>query len=232
MNVLAVLAHPEPRSFCAALRDLTVRELAAAGHAVAQSDLYAMRFKAVADRDDFADLDPSYFKLQAEQRRAAEASGFAADIAAEQRKLAQADLLVLHFPLWWFGMPAILKGWFDRVLALGFAYGGGRWFDRGVFRGKRAVAVLTTGARADRFQPDALFGRLDWMLHPLRVGTLNFCGFDTLEPFVAYGAASIDDTARQGYLAAWHERLPRLASEAPQPFRRLADFPGPAMRDH
>lgn len=232
MNALLVFAHPEPRSFCGALRDATAATLTGAGHRVEHSDLYSMRFKAVADRDDFAGVDPAFFKYQAEQRRAHDAGDFSADIAAEQRKLARADLVVLHFPLWWFGMPAILKGWFDRVLAVGFAYGGGRWFDDGMFRGKRALIAMTTGGKPDRFCEDGLFGPIDTILHPLRVGTLNFCGFDTLEPFIAWGAASVGEATRGEYLAAWRARLECIESEAPQPFRHLAGFPAPAMRDH
>ena len=232
MNILVVFAHPEPRSFCGALRDATVTTLARAGHGLRQSDLYAERFKAVADRDDFTKTNPDFFKYQAEQSRASEQAGFAPDIVAEQSKLAWAELVVFHFPLWWFGLPAILKGWFDRVFALGFAYGGGRWFDHGVFRGKRAVIVMTTGGREDRFREQGLFGPIDWILHSLRVGTLNFCGFDTLEPFVAWGAANVSDAERSAYLAAWRARLGGIVSETPQPFRRLADFPSPVMRDH
>ena len=232
MRVLVVFAHPEPKSFCGALRDATREVLEHRGHALRESDLYAQRFKAVADREDFAEPDPHFFKVQAEQRRASERGGYAPDIENEQAKLAWAELLVLHFPLWWFGMPAILKGWFDRVLGVGFAYGGGRWFDEGVFQGKRAVVVLTTGGRPDRFCEGGLFGPIDAILHPLRVGTLNFCGFDTLPPFVAWGAASVSPAERAAYLAGWRARLASIERESPEPFRHLADFPSPAMRDH
>ena len=46
--------------------------------------------------------------------------------------------IILHFPLWWFGVPAILKGWFDRVLVKGFAYDAGKVFATGLLRGKTA----------------------------------------------------------------------------------------------
>jgi NAD(P)H dehydrogenase (quinone) len=55
-------------------------------------------------------------------------------------KLFWCDALILQFSLWWLGMPAILKGWVDRVLAAGGrVYGGGLWRDRGVFVAKRAM---------------------------------------------------------------------------------------------
>lgn len=61
-------------------------------------------------------------------------------------KLFWCDALILQFPLWWFGLPAILKGWVDRVFASGRRiYGGGKWYDRGVFAGKRAMCSVTIG---------------------------------------------------------------------------------------
>jgi NAD(P)H dehydrogenase (quinone) len=77
--------------------------------------------------------------------------GFAADLVREQERLMRADLLVLVFPLWWGGLPAIVKGWFDRVCAYGVAYADGRRFERGYFVGRRAVLGLTTGGTTERF---------------------------------------------------------------------------------
>jgi NAD(P)H dehydrogenase (quinone) len=233
MNVLVVLAHPEPRSFNGALRDTALATLQAAGHRVAQSDLYAMGWHPVLGPGDFPQRDAgAAFNAQQAQRDAVAALAQAEDVRAEQHKIADADLVILIFPLWWFGVPAILKGWIDRVFAVGVAYGGGRWFDRGAYRGKRALICTTTGAREDRFRPDGLFGPIEWILHALRVGVLNFCGFDTLEPFVAWAAGHRDDDGRRALLARWAARLRDVGSEPPQPFRHLADFPSPAMRDH
>jgi NAD(P)H dehydrogenase (quinone) len=233
VNVLVVLAHPEPRSFNGALRDTAVAALEAAGHAVDHSDLYAMGWQPVLGPGEFGDREPgAFFNAQQAQRRAVAAGSQAADVVAEQAKLRRADLLVLIFPVWWFGVPAILKGWIDRVFALDVAYGGGRWFDHGVYRGKRALICTTTGAGADRFTEAGLFGPLEWVLHPLRVGTLNFCGFDTLEPFVAWAAGHRDEAARRAVLTQWAERLSGIEDEPPQPFRHLRDFPSPSMRDH
>lgn len=233
MKILLVLAHPEPRSFCGALRDEAVRTLQAEGHEVEQSDLYAMRWQPLLGPQDFAVEDSDTpFNAQQAQRAAVARGHQPADVVVEQDKLARADLVVLIFPVWWFAPPAILKGWIDRVFALDAAYGGGRWFDHGVFRGKRALLCLTTGARADRFSAQGLFGSIDGVLHPLRVGVFNFCGFDTLEPYVAWAAGHLDDAARRELLARWAERLRSVATEAPQPFRHLADHPSPVMRDH
>jgi putative NADPH-quinone reductase len=77
-----------------------------------------------------------------------------------------------------------------------------------------------------------LFGPIEWLLHPLRVGTLNFCGFDTLEPFFGWSVAHANLEERRRLLTNWRTRLRHIETEAPQPFRYFANFPSPAMRDH
>jgi NAD(P)H dehydrogenase (quinone) len=138
MNVLIVYAHPEPRSFNGAMRDVAVETLASAGHEVVVSDLYAMHFNAVVGADDFTGerADPGFLSIAREQTKAYEIGTLAPDIVAEQEKLRRADLVIFQFPIWWFGMPAILKGWADRVFARGFAYSTGRKYDTGLFRAR------------------------------------------------------------------------------------------------
>jgi putative NADPH-quinone reductase len=67
-------------------------------------------------------------------------------------------LLIFQFPMWWFGMPAILKGWVDRVMVRGFAYAKGRKQDTGMFKGRRAMICTTTGTAASLYQPDGIDG--------------------------------------------------------------------------
>jgi NAD(P)H dehydrogenase (quinone) len=140
MHVLIVHAHPEPASFTAALKDTAVRALSAAGHRVEVSDLYSEAFNPVAGRHDFIGAaDPARFHYQSEQLNASRTEGFAADLVREQERLMRADLLAFTFPLWWGGLPAIVKGWFDRVCAYGVAYADGKRFDKGYFIGRRAI---------------------------------------------------------------------------------------------
>jgi putative NADPH-quinone reductase len=126
VNVLVVFAHPEPRSFGRALLDRGVAELERAGHDVVVSDLYAMGFNPIASADDFAQRRfPDALHYDREQKYAVQHGGIADDIAAEVEKLVACELLILQFPLWWFSVPAILKGWIDRVFRNGVAYGSG-----------------------------------------------------------------------------------------------------------
>jgi NAD(P)H dehydrogenase (quinone) len=143
MNILIVFAHPERKSFNGALFDIAVRTLEAAGHIVVVSDLCRMGFNPVSGRHNFlTEKDPDYLKLQIEETYASEHGGFAPEIDAEIRKIEACDLMIVQFPLWWFGLPAILKGWFDRVLAMGRTYGYGHIYETGKFRGKRALLSL------------------------------------------------------------------------------------------
>jgi len=225
MNTLFVFAHPEPRSFNGALRDAALAALTDAGHVVRQSDLYAQGFEAVAGAGDFtARADPSApLDYPGEQRAAWEAGRLVPDIRAEQDKIDWADLVVLQFPLWWYSMPAILKGWCERVFALGYAYGAGRMFDRGGLAGKRAMVSCTTAGREASYGPTGWHGAIEDVLFPVHNG-LHFVGFDILPPMISYAVNRCPDDTRQGYLAEFRARLLVAAETPPLHFPPLADF--------
>jgi NAD(P)H dehydrogenase (quinone) len=211
MNVLIVHAHPEPRSFTAAMRDVAVATLSEAGHAVTVSDLYAMAFDPVAKAADFSDRhDPDYLVYALEQRHAYESGTLAPDIAAEVEKVKACDLLLLSFPLYWFSVPAILKGWIDRVLLSGLAYGGKRFYDRGGLTGRKATIAMTLGGRPHMFGPDAVHGELETMLRPLLRGTLYYTGMSVLPPFFAYHVPYVTHEARQAILEQYRAHLQAL----------------------
>lgn len=211
MNVLVLHAHPEPRSFCSALAAATADTAATAGHSVTVSDLFADRFDPVAGRHDFGTVaDPELFHYQREQAHAAAAGAFAADIAREQARVAAADLLVLHFPIWWGAPPAILKGWFDRVLAFGFAYRDGTRFDSGLLKGKQSICCVTTGGTPKRFSEGDAYGPIEKVLWPVERLTLAYLGTTVHPAFVAYAAPRVDAAARGDMLAAWRDRLAAL----------------------
>lgn len=225
-RALVVLAHPEPRSFNAALKDVTVEVLSGQGHEVLVSDLYASGFDAVAGRGDFVTMkDPDRLNLSLEQRHALAGGGLVPEIACELDRLLKADVLVLHFPLWWFGMPAILKGWIDRVFVSGGVYGRSAVFDRGRLRGKRAVVCVTTGAPAAAFGPKALFGDLETMLSPLHRGVLGFTGMTVCPPYAAFHVPYEGDDGRIAMLAGWREHLSGLHAMQPLDMPMVADHP-------
>lgn len=216
MNVLIVFAHAEPQSFNGALYRTALENLQQAGHAVQTSDLHAMQFDPVSDRRNFTSVkDPKYLKQQMEELYATEVGGFAPEIEAELRKVEGCDLMIWQFPLWWFGVPAILKGWVDRVFVMGRVYGGGRLYENGTFRGKRALLSLTTGGPAEAYAKGGFNGDIQAMLRPIQRGMLQFSGFDVLAPHIIYAPVRATDETRQQWLAAFAERLRKIDRETP-----------------
>ncbi|KAA8999560.1 NAD(P)H-dependent oxidoreductase [Stenotrophomonas cyclobalanopsidis] len=229
MNVLLVYAHPEPTSLNGTLKDFAVQRLQAAGHAVQVSDLYAMRWKAPIDGDDHPGRDPQRpFHASLDSREAYANGRQSDDIAAEQEKLRWADTVILQFPLWWFSMPAILKGWVDRVYAYGFAYGVGEhsdrhWGDRygeGAMAGKRAMLVVTTGGWESHYAARGINGPIDDLLFPIQHGILFYPGFDVLPPHVIYRSSKVGEQNVADVLEGLGRRLDGLAVDAVIPYRR------------
>lgn len=228
MNVLIVYAHPEPKSLNGALKDFAVQRLEAAGHTVQVSDLYAMQWKAALDASD-STVGPvgPHFHPSLDSKHAFENGLQADDIAAEQAKLQWADAVILQFPLWWFSMPAILKGWVERVYAYGFAYGVGEhsdthWGDRygeGTLAGKRAMLIVTTGGWESHYSPRGINGPIDDILFPIQHGILYYPGFEVVPPFVSYRTGRMDDARFAQTTQALGQRLDTLFTTAPIPLR-------------
>ncbi len=190
MKFLIVHAHAEPKSFNGALTRRAKEVLAAAGHEAIVSDLYAMQFNPVSDRRNFTNQkDPDYFKQQVEERHATEVDGFAVDIKAELEKLEECDVLIFQFPLWWFGLPAILKGWVDKVFAMGRIYSGGKFYDNGVLKGKKAMLSVTIGGGETMYSKTGLNGDINQILFPINHGIFRFVGFDVLPPFIVWSTS-------------------------------------------
>lgn len=200
MNVLIVHAHENPVSFCASLADQTRDTFISSGHHAVVSDLYAQEFNPVGGKHDFKAIsDASYYKYAMEQLHASKVNGFSQELDTEIEKLLQADVLNFNFPLWWFGMPAILKGWVDRVLAYGVAYGGEYgMYGKGRFKGKRAFISVTTGSPKDAYHEDGNNRKtIAEMLSIIHEGIFELTGFTVLDPFVAYGVSRISEEDRK-----------------------------------
>ena len=224
-TILIVHAHPEPTSLTRTMVDVADTTLRAAGHRVLQSDLYGMGWKAVFDADDFPQrADPSRLAFVAESAQAFASGHQTPDVVAEQQKVLVADLVILQFPLWWFGMPAILKGWIDRVWAYGLAYGhrdaGNRHrYGEGGFAGRRAMVSVTTGGPASDYAPRGINGPLDQLLFPVTHGSLFYPGMAVLRTHAVYGTSRLDADGVAAAQAAWRERLAGVFDETPIRFR-------------
>ncbi|HIJ88471.1 MAG TPA: NAD(P)H-dependent oxidoreductase [Desulfuromonadales bacterium] len=216
MKILIINAHPEPQSFCSSLFHSAVTTLELADHQIQTSNLYTMEFDPISDRRNYTTIkNPDYLKPQIEEMYASEAGGFAPDLEAEMCKVEWCDLMIWHFPLWWFSVPAILKGWFDRVFAMGRFYGNGHIYETGVMQGKKAMLSLTTGGPLDSYQPDGFNGDINGILRPIHRGMLEFVGFEVLLPQIFYAPAHKNQEERTAELQAYCNRLKEIESEQP-----------------
>ena len=232
MQVLIVHAHHEPTSFNGALTNAATNALRAAHHEVLVSDLYAMGFDPVSDRRNFRTVeDASRLRQQSEEEYASQVNGYAPDLQAEMDKLAWCDVLIFQFPLWWLGLPAILKGWVDRVFAVGRAYGGGRYFSRGVYSGKRAMCSVTIGGGVGAYSGAGAYGPLAPILHPIHHGILGFVGFTVIEPFVVFAPSRMSQDERQGVLERYRERVLNLDTALVMPTLDIEQFQGMVLKD-
>ncbi|WP_138517345.1 NAD(P)H-dependent oxidoreductase [Limnobacter alexandrii] len=225
MNVLIVHAHPEPQSFCTAMMQGMQRRFEAQGHVVTVSDLYAKQFNPVASAADFPERsNPDYLVYALEQRHAQKNNALPDDIAEELALLQKCDLLILNFPLYWFSLPAILKGWIDRVFLSGVVYGGRNFYDRGLMKGKQAWLTFTLGGREHMFGDNAVHADLNTMLRPVLRGSLGYAGFDVLEPFAAYHVPYISQEARVEMLDQLDTAVDTLNTRARITYPSLDDF--------
>ena len=190
MNVLIVLAHPEAQSFNAHLARIAEKALAGGGTLVQRSDLYAEHFDPSEGPRHFRVLrHPERFDAQTEQRFSHENRLLSPEVEREMARILWADLVILQFPLWWFGLPAALKGWMDRVFVYGGLYSGSCRHDSGFCRNKRALMCVTTGSSAEKCAYNGVEGDTKLMLWPA-LYSLRYLGFGVLQPFVIHGVRS------------------------------------------
>ncbi|XP_008566110.1 PREDICTED: NAD(P)H dehydrogenase [quinone] 1 [Galeopterus variegatus] len=216
-KALIVLAHSEKTSFNYAMKEAAEETLKKEGWEVIESDLYAMNFNPVISKKDITGKlnNPGNFQYAAESVQAYKEGRLSPDIVAEQKKLMAADLVIFQFPLQWFGVPAILKGWFERVFIGEFAYTYAAMYDKGPFRNKKAVLSITTGGTGSMYSLQGVHGDINIILWPIQSGILHFCGFQVLEPELAYSIGHTPADARIQILEGWKKRLQNIWNETP-----------------
>ncbi|MDP9900515.1 NAD(P)H-dependent oxidoreductase [Variovorax ginsengisoli] len=224
-KVLIVHAHPERTSITRQLADSACEVLGEQGHVVMRSDLYGMGWKAVFDGQDFPRrVNPDRLSFIEESGHAFSHGCQTPDVEEEQRKILAADAVILLFPLWWYSMPAIMKGWVDRVWAFGLAYGyqgagNAHRYGEGGFAGKRALLAVSVGGPAQDYSPRGINGPLEQLLFPITHGTLFFPGMQVLPTFAVYGTGSIDAQGMAEATTAWRGRVAKLFEDEPIAFR-------------
>ncbi|WP_158684670.1 NAD(P)H-dependent oxidoreductase [Pseudoalteromonas sp. T1lg48] len=199
MNIHLVVAHPEKQSFNFALHELAVRVLTEQGATLRITDLYGEQFDPVAGHNDVINLpELGAFNLAKAQRWALEHQAFCADIYQEQEKLIVSDVLVMQFPLWWWSFPAVLKGWIDRVLSSGFAYGEGA-----SLAPKKVMYSITTGGASDQAELDYYRDKIAGLYQDI----FGFIGWQALPPFIAHGVQKKSLPERRSLLEQYERHL-------------------------
>lgn len=170
MHVLTVLDHPDSASFSAAVADRFMAGARAAGHSTELADLHAEGF------------DPRWSMADIEADGGTDAPE---DVRAEQDRIARADAVCLVFPLFWWGMPAMTKGWVDRVWSWGWAYDQLDDTEHSLQRPRTGVLLIPAGARSDEMERKGYQAALDtaWIK-----GTFGYFGFADRKMVVLHGS--------------------------------------------
>lgn len=155
MNILLVLAHPRPTSLCHAAARAFATTAEAAGHQIEWADLAAEGFDPVLREADEPDWDNP-------------AKVYSPQVQAEMARVGRNQATVMVFPVWWWSMPALMKGWVDRVWNHGWAYGGGATYPHA----KVAMLAIAGGAAASFTKR----GYDEAMVVQLETGILRYCG--------------------------------------------------------
>lgn len=212
MNIFTIYAHHEPSSLTSALKNVAASVLTSQGHELFETDLYGSGFSPKAEKYDFVVSSGGHFNYMLEQRYAAQhGRTFAPDITEEINKLLVSDLVIIHTPIWWFSVPAVLKGWFDRVLAMGVAWDGGKIYENGLLRGKSVMLCAVAGGPREYYQQNGRHkATMEQILHPIHHGTFAFCGMDVIEPFIVYNSLGMDQASREALLKEYTFKIEHI----------------------
>ncbi|MBO8158926.1 NAD(P)H-dependent oxidoreductase [Thermosyntropha sp.] len=183
MKALLVYAHPNPLSFNAAIAATVKEELEKKGIEVKVKDLYAMNFNPVLSK---ADLEGTH------------TGNVPADIKAEQEDVRNADIIVMVAPIWWYSVPAIMKGYMDRVFSIGFAYEYTESGPRGLLNGKKGLIITTAGADEKTAKETGLDKVVDMGIAQALFG---FCGFSEYKSKIFYAVPMVSDEERRNMLS-------------------------------
>lgn len=182
MKVVVIYAHPNPTSFNAAIAAVVKEELEKKGAEVKLKDLYAMNWNPVLSARDFE----GYHK-----------GNITEDIRTEQADISWANAVILICPVWWYSVPAILKGYIDRVFSIGFAYEYTETGPRGMLNGKNALLITTSGTDEQSSQQN---GMMDLITKSCVNGVFGFSGFAGYKHKNFFAVPTVSDNERKEML--------------------------------
>ncbi|MBJ8029906.1 NAD(P)H-dependent oxidoreductase [Bacillus cereus group sp. N21] len=191
MNVLIIYAHPNPSSFNAAILENVQKGLQKTNHFVTLLDLYKEQFNPVLIfNEDKRRRDLVYEEETAKYRKL----------------IKEADFFIFIYPIWWWGMPAILKGFIDRVFVTGFAYKYEGALPKGLLIGKKAWVINTLDSPL--WYVALLYRSADWVI--MKKGILRFCGIRQIKRSVFQSVKTSKAIKREKWLLEMQEKAKKL----------------------
>lgn len=182
MKYLIICAHPNPASFNHAILQTVMKELKGKNKDVTVRDLYKLNFNPVLSTGDMVAL---------------QSGSVPEDIKKEQKYISSADTIIVIFPIWWSAMPAMLKGYIDRVFAYGFAFDITEDGAVGLFKGKKVFLISTTGATKENYEQAGAF---EMMTNSIDRAIFQFTGMKVIEHKYFSAVPSVSDKERKQML--------------------------------
>ncbi|HEX7064931.1 MAG TPA: NAD(P)H-dependent oxidoreductase [Bacillales bacterium] len=192
MNHCIIFAHPKTDSFNGAILDTYREALKGQGHSVEVRDLYRLGFNPV---------------LSWEEYRKQFQGDYADDVKAEHAYIQWADAITLVYPVWWAGLPALGKGYLDRVITFGFAYELEGEKPIPLLNGKKAATIFTSGTPENIYRGTGMANSLK---QTIEEGLFDFCGMETVDHLYFGNAVLAEGTERKRMFAEVRELAERF----------------------
>jgi len=171
MHVLNVFCHPNRDTVGGAVLDRVVEGVTAAGHTSEVADRYRESFNPVMSERDMEQF---------------QGVAMTDDVLAEQARIERCDALCFVFPIWWYGMPAMMKGWLDRVWSAGWAYHWEHDPEGSLLRPRPCTLLVPTGSSQALMDEWGYDKEID---HLWRYGVLGYCGVEPIKIHLLLDAA-------------------------------------------
>lgn len=183
MNHLVIFSHPNPKSFGKGIVDTIQKAAEEKGDSVRVRDLYSIGFDPILKPSDFEGF---------------QSGNIPEDIKVEQEQVKWADIITFVYPVWWTGLPAMLKGYVDRVLSYGFGYENVDGVLVGLLKGKKGMLFCTTGTPSDIYEENGMHNS---MKQTTDQGIFNFCGIEVVNHAFFGAVPFVSDEIRKEYLS-------------------------------
>ena len=182
-NILIIYAHPKtPKSFNQDLLQTLTSHLESQNHEIKIRDLYAQHFQSHLTTDDLIALHSNTTPM---------------DIQEEQNYIIWANTIIFIYPIWWASAPAIMKGYFDRILAYGFAYKIENGQTKGLLTDKKAIIINSTGTPYDTYERLGFYRAMQFLTD---TGIFEFCGFKKISHLFYGGTPTATQDTIQTYI--------------------------------